>query len=106
MAVDAMGIARDYGSPIHLLLTDVVMPGMNGRVLAEKLRLIRPKVKVVFMSGYMDTTTAVCSIPDMLFIAKPFTRDSLLRKIREALASEDQRQASATNKPSFSDVIA
>ena len=49
---DAINIASDYHGAIHMLLTDVVMPGMNGRVLAEKLRMIRPEIKVVFMSGY------------------------------------------------------
>ena len=49
---DALQIARDFGGPIHLLLTDVVMPGIGGKDLADKLATLRPEVKVLFMSGY------------------------------------------------------
>jgi two-component system cell cycle sensor histidine kinase/response regulator CckA len=102
---DAIGIAGDYGGPIHLVLTDVVMPGMNGRILAEKLRGIRPEMKVVFMSGY--TGFHEQNVPDtgMPLIAKPFTRDSLLRKLREALASEEQGEVPSSRAPTVVDSI-
>ncbi len=103
---DAIAVARSHDGPIHLLLTDVVMPGMNGRMAAEKVGRIRPGIQVVYMSGYAGFHDRSLFDSEASLIAKPFTRDTLLRKIREALASEDQRKASATNKPSFSDVIA
>ena len=51
---EALRIAGEHGAPIHLLLTDVVMPGMNGRELANELRLHHPDMRVLFMSGYDD----------------------------------------------------
>src|SRR5258708_37411324 len=55
---EALAAARSYAGPIHLLLTDVVMPGINGRVLAERLAPLQPGMKVLYMSGYTDTFIA------------------------------------------------
>ena len=82
---EAIDLARNYDGTIHLLLTDVVMPGMNGRVVAEELRQIRPEIKVVFMSGYTGFNNRLLLDFGAPLIAKPFTRDSLLRRLREAL---------------------
>lgn len=82
----AVKIARKYKDPIHLLLTDMVMPGMNGRVLADKLASIRPEMRVVFMSGYTGFTHSGIIDSELILLPKPFTKDTLLRKLQEVLA--------------------
>jgi two-component system cell cycle sensor histidine kinase/response regulator CckA len=82
----AVEIAKRYKGPIHLLLTDMVMPGMNGRVLADKLASIRPEMRVVFMSGYTGFTHSGLIDSELILLAKPFTKDTLLRKLHEVLA--------------------
>jgi two-component system cell cycle sensor histidine kinase/response regulator CckA len=82
----AFEIARTYNGPIHLLLTDIVMPGMNGRALADKLVSIRPDLRLVFMSGYTGFTHSGLIDPDLILLSKPFTRETLLRKLHEVLA--------------------
>ena len=82
----AIQIAQQYSGPIHLLLTDVVMPGMNGRSLVEKLAQLRPKLLVVYMSGYTGFANRDLFDSDVNFLSKPFTRESLLRKLQEVLA--------------------
>jgi CheY-like chemotaxis protein len=83
----ALEISQQFAGPIHLLLTDVVMPGMNGRVLAKQLAEQRPEMKVVYMSGYTgQTIDARGSLdPGSIFLQKPFTREELARKVREGL---------------------
>jgi len=83
---DALRIAEKYGGLIHLLLTDVVMPGMSGRELADRLRPIRRETKVLFMSGF--TTELVADygvISGDPLITKPFTLAGLAHKVREIL---------------------
>jgi len=84
---DALAVSRDYAGPIHLTLTDVVMPGMSGQELAEKLTSQRPEMKVLFMSGYTENTIIHHGVvdPGIAFIQKPFRYDPLARKIREVL---------------------
>jgi CheY-like chemotaxis protein len=84
----AIKIARRHGATIHLLLTDMVMPGMNGRDLAAKLAPKRPEMKVIYMSGYSGFTHAGLADSEISLLAKPFTRQALLRKIREAIESQ------------------
>jgi PAS domain S-box-containing protein len=81
-----------FKGPIHLLLTDVVMPGMNGRKLSEKLARIRPAMKILFMSGYTDDTVVRNGVlrEGMAFLQKPFSPESLLRKVRAVLDSRTQ----------------
>ncbi|HTX16741.1 MAG TPA: PAS domain S-box protein [Candidatus Baltobacteraceae bacterium] len=83
----ALRLSEQTADEIHLLLTDVVMPGISGRVLADQLKQKRPEVRVVFMSGYTGQRVGEKEIlePGSHFLQKPFTRDGLARKIREAL---------------------
>ena len=69
------------------MITDVVMPGFTGRVLAERLAVARPETRVLFTSGYADDATAKQGEfgADSAFLEKPFTRDDLVRKVRELL---------------------
>jgi CheY-like chemotaxis protein len=73
--------------PVHLMLTDVVMPGMSGPDLAHRIRASRPELRVLFMSGYINETMGLHGVlgAGTQFISKPFTADALLRKLREAL---------------------
>jgi len=93
---DALEVASRHPGSIHMLLTDVVMPGMNGRVLAEKLALRHPGMKVLYMSGYTDSFIAGHGVLEegVQLIHKPFTEEALARKVREVLdASADAKPA-------------
>jgi len=84
---DALTFSERFEGPIHLLVTDVVMPLMSGRELADRLLALRPEMKVIYMSGYTDETISHHGIlePDVNFIKKPFTPESLFKKIQEVL---------------------
>src|SRR5262249_6700480 len=85
---EALRVALQHSGPIHLLLTDVVMPQMGGRVLAQRLKSFRPAIRVLYISGYVDDATIQeVSNPGTSFIQKPFTVDTLSRKVRELLDS-------------------
>jgi len=86
----AIKVSREFEGRIDLLLTDVVMPGVSGRILAEQLRAQRPSVVVVFMSGYAGLNVGASGVLEEggFFLSKPFSRDSLTNKIREALSSQ------------------
>jgi two-component system, cell cycle sensor histidine kinase and response regulator CckA len=85
--VKAIQLVKSYGSPIHLLLTDVIMPDMNGVELSKRLRVFRPDLKVVFISGYGgDELTRQLSVaPDAVLVEKPFSKRTLLMKIHAVL---------------------
>ncbi|HEY7547619.1 MAG TPA: PAS domain S-box protein [Blastocatellia bacterium] len=84
---EALLMCERHESPIHLLLTDVVMPHLSGPELAERLTRVRPEMKVLYMSGYTDNELARHGIvdTDVAFIQKPFTPTSLSLKVREVL---------------------
>jgi PAS domain S-box-containing protein len=84
---DALSIARDHKGPIHLLLSDVVMPRMGGRELAEALAPSHREMKVLFMSGYTDDAIVHHGVldPDMEFLQKPATPEAIARRVREVL---------------------
>ena len=86
---EAIRVAKEHSGPIHLLLTDVVMPGLNGRDLARTLADLRPGLRALFMSGYNADVIARNGIldPRLAFVRKPFTRDELAAKIREVLGA-------------------
>ena len=84
---DALRILERREQPIHLLLADVVMPGMSGPQIAQDAARTMPALKVLYMSGYTDDDVVRHGVIDasIAFINKPFTREALLRKIREVL---------------------
>lgn len=83
----AFELASGYKKPIDLMLTDVVMPRMNGVELAERLRPLRPDMQVLFMSGYTDHASLKSGAIDLerTFLQKPFTLEVVARKVRETL---------------------
>lgn len=84
---EALLICRQQEGPIDLMLTDVVMPGMSCRELAERLTSLRPETRVLYMSGYTDDTIVNQGVLEkgVDFIQKPFTLVGLARKVREVL---------------------
>jgi two-component system cell cycle sensor histidine kinase/response regulator CckA len=86
---EAIHLAQEHAGEIHLLVTDVVMPEMNGRDLAKNILSIYPNLKRLFMSGYTANVIAHHGVLDegVNFIQKPFSRAQLGAKVREALGS-------------------
>ena len=86
---EALRLLERHEAPVHLLLSDVVMPDMSGRQLAERLAQTHPAMKVLYMSGYTSDTIVRHGVLEaqMPFLSKPFTEVALLRKVREVLAS-------------------
>jgi len=84
----AIRIADDYAGEIDLLITDVIMPGMNGKELADKIRELRPGIKILFMSGYTANIIGQHGVLDgnVHFIQKPFTFYKLADKVKESLS--------------------
>jgi two-component system, cell cycle sensor histidine kinase and response regulator CckA len=83
----ALMLCEEFKEPIHLILTDVVMPGMSGRRVAERIKEIHPEMKALFMSGYTDNAILHHGIlePGLNFLQKPFNVEDLARKVREVL---------------------
>ena len=84
---EALQILREHRGPIHLLLSDVVMPSMSGPELARLVQLKQPGIRVLYASGYTDDAIVRHGVldPGVAFLQKPFTPTALLRKIRELL---------------------
>src|SRR5262249_47368507 len=87
---EALRICQEHEGPIHLLLTDVVLPVMTGVELRERSARLRPEMKALFMSGYSSAALAYqgASITGVPFVSKPFTVRALACKVREALTTE------------------
>jgi two-component system cell cycle sensor histidine kinase/response regulator CckA len=102
---DALVVAGRFGKAFDLLLTDVVMPGINGRVLAESLLTRQPGMKVLYMSGYTDSFIAGHGVldPGIHLLHKPFIEEVLIRKVREVL---DEGKKTAPTSNSVSELVA
>jgi PAS domain S-box-containing protein len=89
---DALGFAQGGSEQIHLLLTDIIMPGMNGPELAKQVQSIRPEIKVLYMSGYTDKVISCTEAfePGTAFLQKPFTPQTLTQKVHEVLNAISQ----------------
>jgi two-component system, cell cycle sensor histidine kinase and response regulator CckA len=89
-AEQAIRTAEEFGAPIHLLLTDVIMPGMSGRQLAEKILCKSPNTKIVYMTGYTDDMVVQHKVlePGVQLLQKPFTKAELALKVRSTLDGE------------------
>jgi PAS domain S-box-containing protein len=87
----ALEVARRHEGRIHLLVTDMVMPGMSGRDLAERLRALRDALPVLYISGYVQDASARAALASehSAFVAKPFTPELLTDRVRELLASAE-----------------
>jgi CheY-like chemotaxis protein len=84
---EALRVSEGFEGPIHLLLADVMMPGMTGVELAPQIMALRPGVKVILMSGYRDDQIFLNAAlnPNTPFFHKPFTLEALIQKIQELL---------------------
>jgi two-component system, cell cycle sensor histidine kinase and response regulator CckA len=88
---EALALCKQHPAPIPLLLTDLVMPGMGGRELADRLKLLYPDMKLLYMSGYTDDTILRSGTLGRAeaFIGKPFTPQAIARKVRGVLDTGD-----------------
>ena len=100
--VQALEVAERHAGPIHLLLSDMVMPRMGGQELVERLRAVRPDVKTILMSGYSEYNGTEFRQADSsyLLLGKPFSLATLVGKVREALSPQPVGQSSPANERS------
>jgi len=86
-AGEALLVCQESADPISLLLTDLVLPEINGRTLAERLLTVRPEMKVLYMSGYGEIAIGIDAVlePEANYLQKPFTAETLTRAVHAAL---------------------
>jgi two-component system cell cycle sensor histidine kinase/response regulator CckA len=96
-AEEALRLVEEEGGTIHLLLSDLVMPGTSGRELAEQIQVLRPDISILYMSGYTDDVVIRRGVLEagMAFIQKPFGAEDLARRVRDVLDSQDDRKEAA-----------
>ena len=89
-AAEAVRAFHRCGGQVQLLLTDVVLPGRNGRDLARRLKVVQPDLKTIFISGYPENEVTKHGLqePGVFYLPKPFSVDSLMGKIRQVLGTE------------------
>jgi len=87
---EALRLLSQSTGPIHLLVSDVVLPGIGGRELSEKVKLVRPEVRILFMTGYTDDVILRLDLLEghVSIIQKPFTQETLSQKVRETLDAQ------------------
>ena len=91
---EALRVAEGFDEPIHLLVTDVVMPNMRGPELAKRLKGLQTKLRIVYMSGYLEYNRGNEDfLEEGFFLQKPFSRDTLVRKVGEALRTKHKFRA-------------
>jgi two-component system cell cycle sensor histidine kinase/response regulator CckA len=90
-AAEAISTFDEYKTIVRLLLTDVVLPGQNGRGLATDLRCVCPKLRIIFVSGYPENVVTRQGLQEdrMFYLPKPFSSQSLTRKVRQLLEQQD-----------------
>lgn len=100
-AAEAIAMAEGHGGPIHLLLSDVIMPDLNGPDLAARIRRHRPNIKVLYISGFVDhAAVELASLNrETAFLQKPFTSDALAMKVRQQLDVADRDAGPRTVLP-------
>jgi two-component system cell cycle sensor histidine kinase/response regulator CckA len=98
---DALQVCKRYQGPIHLMLTDVVMPGMSGRELADRLKPSYPEMKVIYMSGYTDDTIVHHGLlmEEINYVQKPFSMEALAKKVLEALGKDATKGTYLRSRP-------
>jgi PAS domain S-box-containing protein len=97
-AAEALAACERHAGPVHLVITDLIMPGTGGRELAQQVRRVRPEAAVLYISGYTDHAVLGRGMlePDAHFLEKPFALDALMRKVRDVL-DEHRRGGGASN---------
>ncbi|HEU4726050.1 MAG TPA: ATP-binding protein [Candidatus Eisenbacteria bacterium] len=100
--IDAMAVSQDHNGPIHLLITDIVMPAISGHELAERFRQERPEAKTLFISGYTEHGFSAQRLREWRasFLAKPFSPDAIARRVRELLDDVTVNQSWAAERES------
>ena len=94
----ALRISREHAGPIHLMVTDVIMPRMSGRELAFQLAPERPDMRVLYISGHTEDAIIHHGVleKDITFLQKPFTQEALVSRVRRLLDGAEKRDGNAT----------